>query len=888
MTPNSCDSRDPDEPFHAVSPTAPDHGALPWGAEVLLKAADACRGLVGATAGCLALRTHGAPRVLVYPLNSGADPQALIPSVELATGGLPAEARTVAGALFCNDLHGRSVPWLAHEESATGNALWAPILVNGAAIGGLGLASKPGGFVEGDAELAQACAALAALASGSEDEEALRLQVTGQQATAFIRDTSLVVLVAEPSSGRIVYSNPAAQHFYGYTARELKTLNMADLSTGETISLRDAIAHLSASGASHFTARHRLHNATLRDVTVYPTVVSRRGTDCAYCIIHDVTEQLAAEVARNEQSRFQALVMDLSMKFTSALPDEISDLMQATLEQIAATMGAQRVMLWQRDGKESVCRMWCHTAPGVPAPPFERLARSQMPWLWEQLLAGVTVARSTPNIFPVDAEIDRSTLQSFALGSHAFLPLMAGADMVGVLSCASTGEGMHWQGDTLDSLSLLARMLASLLARKQAHEALLERLRFETVVTELSTVFASSSPEQLGSAIKQLLGRMLDLLDCDRAALGEFSDGGRELTNLWYCSRAAEFSVLPEKADVGLTWYKRTLIQGETIMLHDVLAQLPPEAVAERAWSERANLGSHLAMPVRVNGQVTHRLAFETRGRLSKWSEDVTGRISVVADLIGRALEREQTMAAARDLQNRLAHAGRVMATGELTAAFAHQMNQPLTAIVANARAAQRFLASDQLDLEEVDAILGDVSSEALRAGAIISHMRDHLRRSEPKSEPIDLCAVVSEVTPVLNGEAISRRIRFRTQSPDASPTVKGDRVQLQQVVVNLVMNAFDAVQDLAPDSREVTISCYTENGATAVLAVDDNGCGLPQGGSDSVFEAFVTSKPAGLGLGLSISRSIAMAHGGTLEATSPEAGSTRFELRLPITQQEP
>ncbi|MCE5217095.1 hypothetical protein LLH03_08690, partial [bacterium] len=309
---------------------------------------------------------------------------------------------------------------------------------------------------------------------------------------------------------------------------------------------------------------------------------------------------------------------------------------------------------------------------------------------------------------------------------------------------------------------------------------------------------------------------------------------------------------------------------------------LPAEAVTERRWFERYKVGAQLSIPIRVDGKVSHALGFETIGRSREWPEALIRRVSVVADLIGKAIERQQSDAAARELHDRLAHVARVMTTGELAAAFAHQLNQPLTAIASNARAAAHFLAGAKPDLQELQEIVADITDEALRAGAIIAHMRDHLRRSEPRTERVDLCAAVGEVTHVLTTEAVRRRVDFRILQANCHPTVAGDRVQLQQVVLNLVMNAFDAVEAQPTASRQVTVSCCREDKA-AVLIVEDTGHGLPQDRPESVFDAFMTTKVGGVGLGLPISRWIAITHGGSLHALPREGGGARFELRMPL-----
>lgn len=480
------------------------------------------------------------------------------------------------------------------------------------------------------------------------------------------------------------------------------------------------------------------------------------------------------------------------------------------------------------------------------------------------------------------------------LESVLWAPMIADSSVLGVLGLANKPGGFDSQDAEIAqacadmaALMVLCRERAEqALDRGQDSEALIERLRFEEVVTEIATVFASTSAGELGDAIRGLLEGMTGLLQCDRALFCRVDPVARTLVFEQLFAVRPDLAPLPEDTvkDHHVHWHANRLLKGEVIAITEGEAELPSEAVTERRWFERYKVWAQLSIPVRVDGKVSHMLGFETLGRRREWPEALIRRVTVVADLIGKAIERQQSDAAARELHERLAHVARVMTTGELAASFAHQLNQPLTAIASNARAAAHFLAADKPDLEELQEIVADITDEALRAGAIIAHMRDHLRRSEPRTEPVDLCAAVGEVTHVLTTEAVRRRVDFRILQADCHSAVAGDRVQLQQVVQNLVMNAFDAVENQPTGLRQVTVCCSAEDKA-AVLVVEDTGHGLPEDRPESVFEAFMTTKAGGVGLGLPISRWIAVSHGGSLHALLREGGGARFELRLPLLE---
>jgi PAS domain S-box-containing protein len=228
-----------------------------------------------------------------------------------------------------------------------------------------------------------------------------------------------------------------------------------------------------------------------------------------------------------------------------------------------------------------------------------------------------------------------------------------------------------------------------------------------------------------------------------------------------------------------------------------------------------------------------------------------------------------------------LAHLSRVALLGELSAAFAHELNQPLAAIMANARAGQRLLAREPSDLIEVSSILEDIVSDDRRAGEVIRRLQALLVRGELQLQPLDINGLVSEVVQLIHSELIRREVLVQTRLAEELPRVPADRVQVQQVLMNLLVNACDAMGGQPREERIVTIVTGETLGKEVKVSVVDQGPGLPLGKEEQVFEPFFTSKSHGLGLGLSICRTIVTAHGGALwGVNNPDRGAT-FHLVL-------
>lgn len=235
-----------------------------------------------------------------------------------------------------------------------------------------------------------------------------------------------------------------------------------------------------------------------------------------------------------------------------------------------------------------------------------------------------------------------------------------------------------------------------------------------------------------------------------------------------------------------------------------------------------------------------------------------------------------------------LAHAARVSAMGELAGSLAHELNQPLTAILSNAQAAQRFMAAETIDLREVRESLGDVVSEGKRASEVIRRMRALVRKGEIEIAPLDIEELVRDVAELLRSDAVMRGVRVVLEIAAALPPARGDRVQLQQVVLNLLMNAFDAMEKSPPGQRVAAVRVTPDGPAALRVTVSDSGSGLNSDMLDRVFQPFHTTKREGLGLGLSICRTIIEAHGGRLHAENNAGAGATFYFTLPVDVARP
>jgi signal transduction histidine kinase len=285
----------------------------------------------------------------------------------------------------------------------------------------------------------------------------------------------------------------------------------------------------------------------------------------------------------------------------------------------------------------------------------------------------------------------------------------------------------------------------------------------------------------------------------------------------------------------------------------------------------------------------TYFVAFVVSALVAGWVSSTKKRSEEELQEVRNQLEIKvsERSAALMQTQAELARLTRVLSMGELTASIAHEISQPITAVVANGHASLQWLSSNPPNLEKVQQSTESIIQDGTRAGAVIARIRALFRKEEPVKNWVDVNEVIQDLVGFLRHEATSRHILIRTDLASALPAIKVDRVQLQQVVLNLVMNAMDALSEASTPAKEIVIRSRKQETNEALVAVEDCGAGINLEMVDKIFDPFFTTKQHGIGMGLSISRSIIESHQGRLWASPNPTGGAILQFTLPIQRRD-
>ncbi len=596
------------------------------------------------------------------------------------------------------------------------------------------------------------------------------------------------------------------------------------------------------------------------------------------------TGRKRAELSLAERLRFESMVAEVSASLIHVPLSEWDAELERGLQRVAEFLGVDRASLQEYSPGGVIVRIsWA--VEGV-----ERLPRiveaGQFPWTTAQLQQRRVIRFSRLDELPEEAVIDRQGYQNVGTRSCLSLPVSDGEIMLGVLSFHSIRNERIWPDELEQRLRLLGEVFAGALERRAAELLLDERLRFEALLSEQTAVLSSRLPADVDQQIRRGLRQIADFFEVDRGSLTEFSQDRRtaRVTHSWVAE-----GVEPAPPAIGrdeLPWVVARLQDGQVVRFSRVEELPAEEAAVDRGTYLRLGIHSRLEVPLMVGGRVVGALAFSTVRTERAWKDELVQRLRLIGEVFANVLSRRRAEVDADRLRQDLAHVGRVSTVGELTASLAHELTQPLTAILSNAQTALRHLASDPVNLEEMHAILEDIVADDKRAGEVIHRLRGLLKKGDREFAVLDLNEMVGEVARLVAADVALRNVSLAFDMTHELPPVRGDRVQLQQVVLNLILNGLDSIRESGRADRNLVVRTSKEGAAAVRVAVRDSGLGIDQADVERIFQPFYSTKAEGMGMGLAISRSIVEAHDGRLEAANNPDGGATVSFTLPVSKE--
>ncbi|MGH8620261.1 MAG: ATP-binding protein, partial [Burkholderiales bacterium] len=574
--------------------------------------------------------------------------------------------------------------------------------------------------------------------------------------------------------------------------------------------------------------------------------------------------------ARDELLAFEHLLATLSAGFINVPAGRIDASITDALRRFVELLGTDRSQLIRFAADGGVFVTHSAAVEGVPAAVPQSLSE-RYPWVIARLRQGSAVAVPRVSALPAEAALDQASWAGQRVQSSLVVPMRVAGRIEGALAFGCLRQQRDWPDDLVERVGLLADIFANTLAHKRAQESLDAALGFERSITDvLAALLTGGAQEQeRDRLIENGLRDMAGVFDAERATLWRRVGDKPEFDKSHRWLRADVPPLPATLGSVSIPWISGQLVAAKAVRFARH-ADLPPAAASDLPALRALYIRSAVIIPLAVAGRVAGALSFANANSERDWPDALIPRMRLVGEVFAGVMARQEAERREQLAQAQAAHAARVGTMGLFAASLVHELTQPLAASLANAEAAAELLEAPSPDLPELRTTLADIVADDRRAGELIQQLRRFLRRGEVERRTHALQPILDDVLRLVAGEAAGQRIVVDAECPDPAATCFGDRVQLQQVLLNLLLNAFDAVGGKPPEARRVTVHASTSD-PCAVVEVSDTGRGMDESTLARVFEPFFTTKPAGrgTGLGLAVVHGIIQQHKGWINIVS-------------------
>ena len=538
----------------------------------------------------------------------------------------------------------------------------------------------------------------------------------------------------------------------------------------------------------------------------------------------------ASNPSLQELLGFERLLSDVSARFANVAGDRVVEELEGALKRLLEFLGFDRCAFWEFVGEEQY--FLCSVAVEGVEPPARGPVPAQLSWFARELRAGRTIVVRSGQDAPPEAAAAVEYNRRAGIRSVLVIPLIVGGRVVAAIGFGAFRSTREWPAEFVTRVTVIGEVMAQALARARSEAALRASEQRWQSIFETSSIGISTIDKDL---------RYLSTNPAFRAMLGYSDEEFRQLTPL------------------DITFEE----EREIAQLR--LAELQQGKVDHYAVVKRYR---------RKDGSVIW--GHSSIARAMKYRPEMF--IGAMIDITDSKLAEEKLRATEKELTR----VTRLTAAGQMAASIAHEIKQPLAAIVAGASAGLRWLSRPKPDLAEVRAGLEAIVSDGNRASDVIDGIRAIFKNDSREKISLDVSEVIREVLALMQFELHNHRILVRTELTSGLRPVFADRIQLQQVIANLIANAIEAMQFTEARARTLRVRSATGTANDVLVVVEDSGPGIDPENLDRIFHPFFTTKPQGTGMGLSICRSIIEAHNGHLTVSPAADGGSVFQIALP------
>jgi PAS domain S-box-containing protein len=651
-----------------------------------------------------------------------------------------------------------------------------------------------------------------------------------------VAEAATDAIITIDSDSTILIVNPATERIFGYSTEEM-------IGQPLTMLMPEYLRHLHQAGITRYMETGRKHigwsaaqlpglHKTGREIPLEISFAEfmRDGRRFFTGIARDISERKRLQERQARLARHSVLHAEVSAAVCEG-EKPLRAILQICVTAMVRHLDAAFARIWLLNEEQKVLEL--QASAGLYTHLDGGHARIPVSSFKIGLIAKEQKPHLTNSVQSDDRVSDKDWAQQERMISFAGYPLLVEGRTVGVIAMFAR-ESL--EPDTIEALETIAPIIAQGVERKRTQDTLRETQQL------IQAIFDNSSAV---IHVKDLDGHLL-------------------LVNRKF------------EEVVGL---RSPEILGKTSF--DLF---PLNAIAYDASDRHLiETGGHSETEEILATDRGDRVFLTTKSLLS----DESGKPYALFGISTEITERKKAESDLREMQAELAHLNRVMTVGELTALIAHEINQPLAAIVMNGNAARRWLALDPPNLAKARDSAELIIRDGERASQVIARIRALLKKSPPSKTLLDVNEFVIEVVDLIQSEMVRNTVRLRVEFADDLPRIPGDRIQLQQVLLNLIVNAIEAMLAIGDRERALLIATDIFDSSELRIAVRDNGPGIDSQKADHLFDAFSTTKPEGMGMGLAISRSIIEAHGGRLWTESNEEFGATFQFTLPIVANE-